>query len=279
MGSFKLARRLPSSSILTEPWLGTTVTGRPVVAHLCKEPWSRTNFVTRFAGFHRGWQGLRQVGVAPLLEVGQGPNGALWVVEEFIEGETLRTLMNAALAQKSPLTVPEALGIAQQVARGLVTLSKQLPPLHHGDVCGSTVIIGTDGDVRLGGIGLADSIDADGTLGPARAELFVIAPETLSGATTPQSDVFKLGLVLLELLTGRTVFAGTSHAEVKARAEKYPGLTPQHFPNFPPAVAALLAAALAKEPGARPGAVELESALGKALAATGTSDDPHTPGV
>lgn len=273
MGSFKLARRLPSTSILTEPWLGTTVTGRPVVAHLCKEPWAKTNFVTRFAGFHRGWQGLRQAGVAPLLEVGQAPNGGLWVVEEFIEGETARTLMNAALAQKSPLSVAEALAIAQQVARGLVTLSRQIPPLHHGDVCGSTIIVGTDGDVRLGGVGLAEAIDADGTLGPARAELFVMAPEALSLGSTPQSDVFKLGLVLLELLTGRTLFAGTSHAEVKARAEKYPGLTPQHFPNFPPAVAAVLAAMLAKEPSARPGCVEVESALGKALAATGASDE------
>lgn len=277
MGSFKLARRLPSTSILTEPWLGTTVTGRPVVAHLCKEPWAKTSFVTRFAAFHRGWQGLRQVGVAPLLEVGQATNGALWVVEEFVEGETLRTLMNAALAQKSPLTVAEALAIAQQVARGLVTLSKQLPPLHHGDVCGSTIIVGTDGDVRLAGIGVAEAIDADPTLGPARAELFVIAPETLSQGTTPQSDVFKLGLVLLELLTGRTVFAGTSHAEVKGRAEKYPGLTPQHFPNFPPAVATLLAGTLAKDPAARPGPVEVESALGKALIAAGGSDNPHGP--
>jgi hypothetical protein len=273
MGSFKLARRLPSTSILTEPWLGTTVTGRPVVAHLCKEPWAKTNFVTRFAGFHRGWQGLRQAGVAPLLEVGQAANGGLWVVEEFIEGETARTLMNAALSQKSPLSVAEALAIAQQVARGLVTLSRQLPPLHHGDVCGSTIIIGTDGDVRLGGVGVAEAIDADGTLGPARAELFVMAPEALAPGSTPQSDVFKLGLVLLELLTGRTLFAGTSHAEVKARAEKYPGLTPQHFPNFPPAVAALLAGMLAKEPSARPGCVEVESALGKALTATGAPDD------
>lgn len=277
MGSFKLARRLPSTSILTEPWIGTTVTGRPVVAHLTKEPWTKTNFVSRFASFQRGWQGLRQVGIAPLLEVGQAATGALWVVEEFIEGETLRTLMNAALAQKSPLTVAEALAIAQQVARGLVTLSKQLPPLHHGDVCGSTIVVGTDGDVRLAGVGLAECIDADATLGPARAELFVIAPETLTQGTTPQSDVFKLGLVLLELLTGRTLFAGTSHAEVKGRAEKYPGLTPQHFPNFPPAVAALLAGTLAKDPAARPGVVEVEGALGKALVAAGGSDGPHGP--
>ena len=277
MGSFKLARRLPATSILTEPWIGTTVTGRPVVAHLCKEPWAKTNFTTRFAGFQRGWQGLRQAGVAPLLEVGQAANGGLWVVEEFIEGETLRTLMNAALTQKTPLSVAEALAIAQQAARGLVTLSRQIPPLHHGDVCGSTIIVGTDGDVRLGGVGVAEAIDADATLGPARAELFVIAPEALSLGSTPQSDVFKLGLVLLELLTGRTLFAGTSHAEVKARAEKYPGLTPQHFPNFPPAVAALLAGMLAKEPSARPGCVEVESALGKALVAAGGSDNPQAP--
>lgn len=273
MGAYRLSKRL-SSSLLTDVWAGTTVTGKPIVAHTRKAPWSKvTSFAARLAPYGRGWLGLRQPGVVPLIEVGLS-NGTAWVVEEFIEGETARTLMNAALTQKAPLTLHEALAIAAQAARGLSTLGKQLPPLNHGDVCGSSLVISTDGEVRLGVIGVAASQEADATLGPARAELFTIAPEELTGPATPATDVFRLGVVFLELVTGRTLFSGTTYAEVKARVEKYPGLTAQHFPALPPPIASLLASMLAKNPAERPTAPDVEAAMVRALAPTG--DGPHT---
>ena len=70
-----------------------------------------SSFAARLAPYGRGWLGLRQPGVVPLIEVGLS-NGTPWVSEEFIEGETARALMNAALTQKTPLTFPEALAIA-----------------------------------------------------------------------------------------------------------------------------------------------------------------------
>ncbi|MDP1920869.1 MAG: protein kinase [Myxococcales bacterium] len=273
MGAYRLSKRL-SSSLLTDVWAGTTVTGKPIVAHTRKAPWSKaTSFAARLAPYGRGWLGLRQPGVVPLIEVGLS-NGTAWVVEEFIEGETARALMNAALTQKAPLTLHEALAIAAQAARGLSTLGKQLPPLNHGDVCGSSVIISKDGEVRLGLIGVAASQEADATLGPARAELFSIAPEELTGSATPATDVFRLGLVFLELVTGRTLFSGTTFAEVKARVEKYPGLTAQHFPALPPPIASLLASMLAKSPAERPTAPDVEAAMVRALSPTG--DGPHS---
>lgn len=272
MGAYRLAKRL-TSSLLTDAWAGTTVTGRPIVAHTRRPPWSKTSsFASRLAPFGRGWLGLRHPGVVPLVEVGLA-NGTPWIVEEFIEGETARALMNAALGQKAPLSVNEAIAIAAQAARGLATLGKQLPPLHHGDLCGSSLIVSTDGEARLGLIGVAASQEVDATLGPARAELFSIAPEELASASTPATDVFRLGLVFLELVTGRTLFAGSTHAEVKARVEKYPGLSAQHFPSLPPPIAALLASMLAKSPADRPTAPDVEAALVRALAPSG--EGPH----
>lgn len=275
MGSYRLARRLPATSQLTDDWAGTTVTGRPIVAHARKEPWALTpDFATRFSPFLRGWQGLKAPGVVPLVEVGEAKG--TWVVEEFVEGEPLRLLMNAALAQKAPLSVAEALGVTLQVTWGLSSLAKLLPPLPHGDVCAANLIVGVDGEVKLGLVGVALAHQPDASLGPARAEPFALAPEELSSGPGAATDVFRLGLVFLEVLTGRTLFAGGAHAEVKARLEKYPGLTAQHFPNLPPAVGALLAAMLAKEPGARPTLSDVEGTLRGALHAAG-GGDPKAP--
>lgn len=278
MGSFRLARRLPSVSLLTDAWVGTTVTGRPIVAHARKEHWARSpDFAQRYAGALRGWQGLRQPGVVPLVEAGVDASGAVWIVEEFIEGETLRLLMNGALAQKAPLTLPEAVAVTLQAARGLLALNRLLPPLTHGDLSAATLIVAAEGEVRAGLVGVASAHAADATLGPARAEIFALAPEELAGGPGPTTDVFRLGLVFLEALTGRTLFAGATHADVKARVEKYPGLTAQHFPMLPAPVSGLLAAMLGKEPGARPGLADVEGALRAALQAVGGGDDAVAP--
>lgn len=268
MGAYRLAKRL-SSSLLADAWAGTTVTGRPIVAHVRRGPWAKTSasaLTGRLLPFVRGWQGLRQPGLVPLIEAGLA-DGSPWVVEELLEGEPLRALLNAALKQQAPLAAPEALAIAAQVARGLLTLSRQLPPLHHGDVCASTIVVGHDGEVALGLIGLAAAQEGDATLGPARAELFTLAPDELSAPGGPRVDVFRLGLVLLELMTGKTLFAGTTHAEVVARVEKYPGLSAARLPMLPPPIAALVAAMLARSPEERPSIAEVEAALAKSLGA------------
>jgi hypothetical protein len=276
MGSFKLARRW-SSTALSDAWLGTTVTGRPVVAHVRHEPWSKSSgFSMRYAPFARGWQGLRQPGVVPLIEVGLA-NGNAWVVEEFIEGESLRAVLTAAASAKTVLAPLEATAVVLQAARGLLALQRLLPPLTHGDVSAATTVVGVDGDVRLAVVGLASAHEADATLGPARAELFCIAPEEPVAAAGSATDVFRLGLVWLEALTGRIVFSGATPAEVQARLEKYPGLGPQHFPGFPAPIAQLLAAMLHLKPTERPSVGELESKLVEVFRGLGGTDDVTTP--
>jgi serine/threonine protein kinase len=275
MGSFQLAKRWSSTS-LTDAWAGTTVTGRTVMAHVRREPWSKaSSFSSRYAPLARGWQGLRHPGIIPLIEAGTA-NGTVWVVEEFVEGESLRKVMNAALHAKTPLSPLEAIGVAVQLAQGLTVLQRLAPALHHGDLCGSSAVASVDGEVGLGLIGVATALDPDSTLGPPRAELFSIAPEELEGPSTSCSDVFRLGLIALELLTSRTVFAGTSHQEVKHRVEKYPGLLPKHLRAFPQAIAELLASMLAKTPESRPSCSEVENEMRSLYAALGGESPPAT---
>lgn len=270
MSSFRLTKRLNSGSMLTDAWAGSTVTGRPVVVNVRKEPWNKaSDFGARYGPIARGWQGLRQPGVVGLVEAGEG-NGTVWVVEDFVEGETLRLVLTHTLKEKTPLSVKESAAIGVQLVRGLLALSKVIPPLHHGDVCATNIVVAVDGDVRLSKVGVASCQTADPALGPARAEMFTLAPEELSAPSGSASDVFRLGLVLLECLSSRAVFAGATFAEVKTRVEKYPGLNAKQLATFG-GLGELVAAMLMKDPAQRPSLAEVETQLSQLVG----DEDPH----
>lgn len=273
MSTYRLARHLASPSLLTDSWAGISDTGRPVVVLLRKEPWAQqAGFFERFAAAQRGWQALRQAdGILPLVEVGQA-EGAVCVVQDFTESEALRM----ALLGKPAFSVVESVAVLLQAARGLLSL-EQLSPLTHGDVSASTLLLGNDGAVRLEAIGVAAAHLVDPALGPARSELLTLAPEELVGRAGPASDIFRLGLVWLELLTGKPAFGGTTHAEVKARFEKFPGVTPAHFPSLPQPIAMVLATMLSKAPDARPAISDLELMLTQVYASVGGHAAPTQP--
>ncbi len=277
MGSFRIARQLTSASLVTESWAGTTVTGRPVVAHQRKAPWSASpDFPARYGPALRGWQGLSVPGVIPLVEAGLAP-GTCWVIEEFVEGESLRLAMSVAVQKRSPFSPVESLGIVLQLALGLSALHRLRPAVHHGDVSPSNVMVSTEGEVRLGSVGIAAAHPPDPSLGPARAELLYVAPEEGDGQATAAADVFRLGLTWLELLSGRTVFAGATHSDVKGRLERYPGLTPANFPSLPPDLAVVLASTLARDAAARPDINTLEQSLRTLFDALAPGANPTAP--
>lgn len=279
MSTYRLARPLASPSLLTESWAGLSDTGRPVLVLRRKEPWAQQpGFFERFAPSVSGWREVRQAeGVLPLVEVGQA-EGISCIVQDFMEGEPLRSaLLGPSPPGKTPFSVVESVAVVLQAARGLLALEQLNPSLMHGDVSASTLLLGNDGAVRLEAIGIAAAHLADPGLGPARSELLTLSPEELEGRAGPTSDVFRLGLVWLELLTGKPAFGGTTHAEVKARFEKFPGVTPGHFPSLPQPIPMVLAMMLSKSPTTRPAASDLELMLTQVYSAVGGLDSPARP--
>jgi serine/threonine protein kinase len=167
------------------------------------------------------------------------------LVMDFVEGQSVSEMA----ADGHRFSEPEALGVAAAVADGLAAVHEV--GIVHRDLKPANVLIGNDGVVRLSDFGIAVGLmdetaltADDGVVGTLR----YLAPERLAGSpATPATDVWGLGTVLYEMLTGIAAFPATTLA---ARVET--ASTPIPRPDgLTDATWAVLARALASEPGDR----------------------------
>jgi len=155
--------------------------------------------------------GLDHPFVCKVYDVGEH-DGQPFIAMEYVEGRTL-----AEMLRDGPVPLPEALRLASEIAEALECA--QSHGVVHRDVKPSNVMVGRDGHVKVMDFGIAKRLvsgDADptaaltATLGPS-GTLPYMSPEQLRGEPVDsRSDVFSLGLVLFELLTGRRPFARES---------------------------------------------------------------------
>lgn len=146
---------------------------------------------------------LEHPNVCTIHEIGQTDDGRPFIAMALYKGETLKERL-----ARGPLTVEEAVAIGVQIARGLGVAHAR--GILHRDVKPGNVIVGTDGTTRLLDFGLATVTDAtlsqtEGTPGT----LAYMSPEQVRGeALDARTDLWSLGVVLYELLTGRRPFRG-----------------------------------------------------------------------
>ena len=181
-------------------------------------------------------------------------DGATWIAMALVEGETLAERLGRSL-----LPVSECLAVGRTVADALAYAHEQ--GAVHRDVSARNVMLGRDGRVFLLDFGLALARDtsrvtsSSATVGTAP----YMAPEILSGGhATASSDVYGLGVVLYEALTGGPPYSGATPAAMIS-AVLHETLRPPHEwrPEIPPALDALVTRCLARDPRARGGAAEL----------------------
>ena len=167
------------------------------------------------------------------------------LVMDFVEGQSVAELA----ADGHQFDEPEALGVAAAVADGLAAVHEL--GIVHRDLKPGNVLIGNDGVVRLSDFGIAVGLmdetaltADDGVVGTLR----YLAPERLAGSpATPATDVWGLGTVLYEMLTGIAAFPATTLA-ARVKAASTPITRPEGLSD---ATWAVLARALASEPADR----------------------------
>ena len=179
-----------------------------------------------------------------------GSEGKLsWLAHDWIEGESLAELMRRRKSSGETFTREEVDDIVGQVARGLAFLHGK--GIVHRDLKPSNILVGHDAAVKLADFGLARSLLPGANMatmtqtGSFAGTIAYCSPEQSAGAeVTTASDIYSLGIVWLELLTGRTVLGNVPHG------------TPLR-PDCQPDYSTLMTSCLLPKPEDRPGAETL----------------------
>ncbi|MBN1206148.1 MAG: protein kinase [Myxococcaceae bacterium] len=202
---------------------------------------------------------LQHANVVQVFDLGC-VRGQYYMVMEFVDGENLRALQRAASAQQVPLGLREVCFIVQQVAEGLAYAHEKLDgagrPLNiiHRDINPSNVMIAAAGEVKLADFGIAKAANVQtGTeVGVVKGKVGYLAPEQVRGAAVDQrADLFLLGLLLYELLSGQQLFCGPDYFQILRDISSFDVKTVAPVPGVPAPLWSIVTRALAPDPVSR----------------------------
>jgi eukaryotic-like serine/threonine-protein kinase len=203
--------------------------------------------------------------LSPDSELGAGEAGTPYIVLEYVEGETLKALIR----REGPLEIPRAIAYAIELARALGAAHERL--IVHRDVKPQNVLIGVEGSAKITDFGIARTLTEEGLTmdGRVLGTTDYVSPEQALGqSVTGQSDLYSLGIVLYEMLTGVVPFTGESPVAVAMKhvREDVPDVQIAR-PEVSAATASIVDRATAKDLAQRyPDAASMVADLEEALA-------------
>ncbi len=264
IGRYEVLQRLASGGMATV-YLGRAtgsagfeklVAIKVIHPHLADDP----DLVEMFLDEGRIASRIHSPHVVEILDLGED-RGDYYMVMEFVDGVTLSSLVRELRPQNERLPLPVVLRLVADACEGLRAAHELRDPqghlygLIHRDVSPQNLMVDFDGWVRVADFGImkAKGRRSDTRSGQIRGKLAYMSPEQAQSLPlTPASDLFALGVVLWELLTGERLFVGDSEAETLARVlrcQRPPLATLR--PDLPAEIEGVLAKTLAREPGER----------------------------
>ncbi|HZO96529.1 MAG TPA: protein kinase [Gaiellaceae bacterium] len=233
---------------------------------------AEADYVERFRREARMVAGLLHQNIVTVIDRGED-DGLPFIVFEYVAGESLKQLVQ----REGPLPLDRAVELGIQVARGLAFAHEH--GYVHRDVKPQNVLLNGDGEAKVTDFGIARPLDVERGMTQTGAVLGTsdyIAPEQAQGRRVGEhTDVYSLGVVLYELLTGAVPFTGDNFVAVAMKHINEPApRVSERRPDAPARLDAAVARALEKRPEDRFAtmaafAAELEACLAELRGLTG----------
>src|SRR3954454_12545693 len=233
-------------------------------------------YVERFRREARSVAQLSHPNVVTVIDRGQDEDGRQYIVFEYVDGESLKELVD----RTGPLPARRVIELALQIAEALAFAHQH--GLVHRDVKPQNVLITQDGDAKVTDFGIARSMDVEHGVtqtGTVLGTSNYLSPEQARGqAVTAATDVYSLGVVLYEMLTAEVPFPGENFVAVAMKHinDEPPSILDKRH-DVPMRLVAAVERALAKDPAHRFQSMDAFAAeLRACLAEIGSPDSERT---
>jgi eukaryotic-like serine/threonine-protein kinase len=254
-GRYRLDAEIGRGGMSTVYRAFDTVLERAVAIKLMhREVAADSDQLERFRREARAVARLNHPHIVTVIDAGEEPSadgeaGTPYIVLEYVDGETLKQLIRRG----GPLPIAQALAYAVEIARALGAAHEQL--IVHRDVKPQNVLISSEGSAKITDFGIARTLTEEGLTmdGRVLGTTDYVSPEQALGQpVTGQSDLYSLGVVLYEMLTGAVPFSGETPVAVAMRhvRERVPDVQ-AHRPEASAASAAVVERATAVSLGER----------------------------
>jgi hypothetical protein len=244
-GRYRLEEKIGSGGMSTvyrafDPTLERWVAIKLMHSDISRDP----DQLERFRREARAVAQLNHPHVVTVIDAGED-EGAPYIVFEYVEGETLKE----RIKRQGRLPVSEAVAYAIEIGRALE--GAHAARLVHRDVKPQNVLIDADGRAKVTDFGIARSLEAHGLTATGRVlgtTDYVSPEQALGQEVTEQSDIYSLGIVLYEMLTGEPPFRAETQVAVAMKHVKDPLPDVQRMrPEISASLAAAVERATAKE--------------------------------
>ena len=221
--------------------------GRFVAIKVLKAEFSEDiNFVTKFRSEAQAAAGLEHPNIVNIYDVGS-ENGLHYIVMEYVEGITLKTYIE----KKGQLSFKEAVSIAIQVGRGIEAAHNK--NIVHRDIKPQNIMISTEGKVKVTDFGIARAATSNTISSDVMGSVHYSSPEQArNGFVDGKSDIYSLGIVMYEMVTGRVPFDGDTTVAVAIQHLQEEMVPPSVYaPNLPISMEKIILKCTQKNPDRR----------------------------
>ncbi len=206
---------------------------------------SDEKFIRRFQREALSVSNLSHPNIVEVYDVGE-EDGEYYIVMEYIDGKTLKQL----LKKREYLTLTEVIDIMTQLTDGIAHAHESY--IIHRDIKPQNIMIEDDGRIKITDFGIAMALNATQLTqtNSVMGSVHYLPPEQASGkGATVKSDIYSMGILMYELLTGTVPFKGDNAVEIalKHMKDKIPSIRKQD-PSIPQSVENILLKATAKNP-------------------------------